>query len=260
MRRELRVHLSMWKNIATALLLLLAAINAPWLTTSLAQVGLPFPGPGTVHSAGGGGIAVVCHAHGSAADNPTTNTVDCTGATLLVVNAATLNGISGGVPTDSQSNAYGSTGASCNSPFSQACLYFLYSPSVSSSMTFTLPGTSLFGAIEVIGFSGTSGTVEESVAEGTAATATTCQTASALTPSTNNQVIVSGFYATNDGGGATYSIDSGMTITDFDPFVTGTSEGGGVAYKVQTTATAIQPTWTDTGTFGAAVCSLASFK
>ncbi len=72
-------------------------------------------------------------------------------------------------------------------------------------------------------------------------TTTTSYQPGSITPSENNEVIVTAI--TSGGGVTSYSIDSGFTISDqFD-----LSGGGhfplGMAYLIQTSAAASNPTW-----------------
>ncbi len=210
------------------------------------------------HGGGGGGnIAVVTHGSGATANSPFTAALDMTGATLIVVN---ISSFGAGTITDSVgTNTY--TQGTCNVDVKNACLYYVYAPSVSSTMIFNYSGSSVFAAIEVIGFSGTVGSsMDQSSNQGTATAATTCTVNSSITPSTNNQVVVSGFGSGNlEANGQTYSVNSGMTISDQNPTVASSNFGGAMAYKIQTTATAIQPVWTDTAAANL-ICSSGSFQ
>ena len=224
---------------------------------TVAQVGFPFPGPGTAHSGGGGGITVVCHNKASGLSGATTAATNCSGATLIVINASDNSASSGGV-SDSLNGAY-TNHISCSDTIN-GCLYWLYSPTVSSSMTFTKT-TCVACAIEIIGFSGTSGsTIDQQSTQGVSAGVTTCQAGSSITPGHNNEVVVFGVAFINDGGGQTYSVNSGMTITDQVQMTASTNQGGFISYIVQTSAGAIQPTGTDTATAANVACTSGSFQ
>jgi hypothetical protein len=126
-------------------------------------------------------------------------------------------------------------------------------------MTFSATGGNAFMAIEVIGFSGTAGSsIDQDSNQTLAGAGTTCQSAS-ITPSTANQVVVSG--SAYDGGvSSSYSVDSGLTVSDSDPFTAGVNYGGALAYIIETSAVAKQPTWTSTVTTTRINCMTASFK
>jgi hypothetical protein len=209
------------------------------------------------HGGGGGGITKVCNAHGSGVSNVATNTVDCTGATLIVLNASFA--VAPSSYTDSASNTY-SSHSTCGFNPDAGCIWYKYAPTGTlSSLSFTANGSNIFGAIEVIGFSGTTGSaIDQDSGQGfILAASTTCQANNPITPSAG-AVVVTGVSFQNDGGGQTYSVDSGVTLTDFDPFVGGTSEGGGIGFLV--TSSSIQPTWTDTAAANPAACTAVSFQ
>ncbi len=223
-----------------------------------AQVGLPWPGPGTVHSVGSG-ISVVCHNKASGLASAVTTATNCSGATLIVANTSD-NSANSGAPSDSLNGTY-TNHATCNSDTSNACVYYLYSPTVSTTMTFSKTSC-VACSVEIIGFSGTAGsTVDQSTNQGgLAGGLSTCLTSSPITPSNNNEVVIAAFSSINDGGGLTYSIDGGFTISDQAQMTLGTNQGGAIAYLIQTTATAAQPTWTLSASTGFLTCGLASFQ
>ena len=229
-----------------------------WVFPAFAQVGLPWPGPGTVHSTATG-IAVVCHGHAAGQSSPTTVAADCTGANLIVINTASY---AGGLPapTDSSSNSYtASTCSSVGTGPGQGCVYWKYAPTVTNSMTFSVAQASVFASIEFIGFSGTAGSSIDQDSNTTLVTSsTTCQPAS-ITPSTTNQVVVASL-AANELTGGVNSINSGFTISDQDAGVAGTNYGGALAYIIETSIVAKQPTWTNTATAGQLTCMTASFQ
>ena len=86
---------------------------------------------------------------------------------------------------------------------------------------------------------------------------TTSQASGSITPSEDNCLIVSGFGTTYTSADETVS--ESMTITDRIATNGGVNYGIGMAYKIQTTATAINPSWAWTGTFNGAA-KVASFK
>jgi poly(3-hydroxybutyrate) depolymerase len=78
-----------------------------------------------------------------------------------------------------------------------------------------------------------------------------------VTASVNNELYIAA--AGFDQGSAAPSIDSSFTITDTRFYVSGQSEGGSMAYYVQSTAGAINPTWTFSGAFTNSA-AIATFK
>ena len=222
-------------------------------TPARAQFGQFTQGP----PAAPAGITVVCHNKASGLSGATTAATNCSGATLIVINASDNSASSGGV-SDSLNGAY-TNHITCSDTIN-GCLYWLYAPTVSSSMTFTKT-TCVACAIEIIGFSGTSGsTIDQQSTQGVSAGVTTCQPSS-ITPGHNNEVVVFGVAFINDGGGQTYSVDSGMASNIYQVQMTvATNQGGFISYIVQTAAGAIQPTGTDTATAANVACTSGSFQ
>lgn len=79
----------------------------------------------------------------------------------------------------------------------------------------------------------------------------------AITPSADNELVISGASFENNPA-YPLSIDSGMTISNQIPWMP-TTAGLAVAYKIQTTAATINPTWTASSPNGVATM-IASFK
>jgi hypothetical protein len=79
-----------------------------------------------------------------------------------------------------------------------------------------------------------------------------------VTPSAANELVVT---AEGQGaaGGSPFTINLGFTITDQKAQVGGQADGGGLAYLIQTTATAVNPTWTGVSN-GNMVVTIATFK
>ena len=78
-----------------------------------------------------------------------------------------------------------------------------------------------------------------------------------ITPSADNCLVVAGLTFDNNASGAV-SIDSGMTAIS-TAYSGGASMGTGLAYKVQSSLAAINPTWNITNA-AALAASVASFK
>lgn len=216
--------------------------------------------------AGGGGgnpFSLVAHVSGASSGGiaPTSPAKDMTGVKLIIINAFQFSGGSPPTPTDSSSNTYTQltqqrVGNCINN------LYYVISPTVTSSMTFTYTNASIFGGIEVAGFSRTGGAPTFDAETGnTAAGSGTTVTTGSLTPAASNELIVTGLCFGDDPGSATYTINSSFIITDTDPLVGSSNEGGGLAYLAQTTGAAVNPTWTDSTTYTmGATAAIAAFK
>ena len=232
---------------------LMLGIGLVWFNPPAWGLGaIIFDGP--QHGGGGGGISEVAHTTAAALDSPTTSPGINTGtSTLIVMN---VSGAGGGTVADSKSNTWQHT---CSFTDHTGCVWYVYSPTTDSSHTFSYNNNSVATSIQVIAFKGTSGAAVDQSAQADAGAGTTCQ-AGSITPGHNNEVVVAGFWASVDGGGATYSIGSSYSSPYFNPFNTGVNYGGGISYKVQTTAAATNPTWTNSGSSVDQVCGLYSFQ
>ena len=172
----------------------------------------------------------------------TTDAIDTTGATLLVVAISGTSAAGTRTLTDSKSNTW-TQGAQSNNAFSQIVIFYATNPSsVGSGHTFTAGAAGTYPMAMVLAFSGTDTSQARDQQNSAGATSTTLQPGS-VTPGQNGEVLVT---ALNGGfnGATTYSIDSGFTLTDQAGFLGGKAYGGAIAYLIQGTAAAINPTWT----------------
>lgn len=191
---------------------------------------------------GGGTWAVVAHAKftGSPAGGVTA-AINTTGANLLVVVETQYSGTAVASVDDSPHNTWSHLTQQINSGSSASVrIAYVISPATSTSHTFSFTGG--YGSVEVIAFSkGTTITYDTtSAATGSGGT---IQPGS-VTPAAANSLLVCGLTYL---GTSAASIGSSFTISDQQPFVASTAYGGGLAYFVQTTAAAINPTWTAGG-------------
>ena len=109
----------------------------------------------------------------------------------------------------------------------------------------------------VAAFSGAAAASALDQQNGAVGTGTSLATGS-VTPSEDNELVVSGV-SIADGSSGTYAVDSGLTITDQILASAGNFEGGGLAYIIQTSAGAVNPTWSWTGSVNSAAV-IATFK
>lgn len=209
------------------------------------------------------GFAAISGAHTkvSSPNNPiTTPAIDTTGATIIVVALGQINLIAICAITDSKGNTYTPLTAQTGAPFPYSRLFYCISPIVGSGHTFTADngGANIQGGIAVQAFSGGSPVfdVENGVNSGFG----NSQQPGSVTPSVNNSLIVTAVCTDNDG--ITFAINSGFTITDSVDTGTGGAfvSGFGLAYLVQGTAGAINPTWSWSGTGSNAMATIATFK
>jgi hypothetical protein len=203
-------------------------------------------------------IALVANTGAQSADSNSVTTagINTTGATLLV---AVVSYFPGSVSLSDSVGGLGNTWVqavdSGGTPGVSAIWYVKNPTHVGSGHTFTQNVSGSFPSIDVLAFSGTdtSANVDQINSVGNGAPP---QATGSVTPSADNEVVVSGFAINTTGSD---SIDSGFTITDQQPSIAGLCVGGAAAYLIQTTATAVNPTWDGTHGFGCGV-TIATFK
>ena len=177
--------------------------------------------------------------------NFTSAAIDTTGATLLVLAVSyyiappTVSDSKGNTPTQIVDIGGGAA--------EHLRLYYYSNPTVGSGHTFTVDAG--YHSSGLLAFSGA---VLSSVLDQNSGTIGSSQPGS-ITPTENNEVIVS---AAGAGFGSSCSVDSGFTKVFDIAFGGGDHLQLGMGYKIQTTAGAVNPTWT--GASGGAV--QASFK
>lgn len=202
-------------------------------------------------------IAVISSASGTG----TSGSADTTGANLIVLVGVYDSGGTGAF-SDSNGNTWTlrTRPASTieNAPSgSYVRIAYCYNPTVGSGHTFTISPS--YGSIHAIALSGAASSPydTESAGYGSVATSlTSCQPGSA-TPSEDNEILVAGLGVGDTGASGT--VDSPFTMSTFISASTGVRWGGGLAYDIQTTATARNPTfsWTNSSACGAV---MATFK
>jgi hypothetical protein len=149
-------------------------------------------------------------------------------------------------------------------PFSATSTWYIKgSGMVTGSDSFTLScSAAAYATFTVSTFSGSNLTSPvDQVGTGSAAnSSSTVSITSALTPTQNNELIL-GSVRTADGASGTPTINNSMSSPQGMNYVAATAEGNFVSYLVQTTATAIGPTWSGVGgTTGATTTNLVTFK
>ena len=188
-------------------------------------------------------------------NNVTTSGIDTTGANLIVVSATSFPI---GTLTDSKSNSWTKLTTYSNGTVSVAtAIFYCYAPTVGSGHTFTFTQASGAPSISVIAFSGAVASPADKDNGNTSFNSTTSVSTGSITPAENNELIVSGL-----GGGATsgtWTANESMTNVGYLPTVSGQGYGTAIAYKMQTTAAAINPTWSS-GVSGSGAVAIASFK
>lgn len=207
-----------------------------------------------------GAITLIDHKAAGAASmggTATTAALNCTGANAMKVVSSDFN--TGGwdasmdTITDSLGNVY-SHGTPQTFPGTTSTVVVWYKDNATVSGSMTVSGTGSFNSIFVACFSVVKTTAALDQQSGAVASSSTIQPGSA-TPSENNELIIAGLSS----GQTSYSINGGFTITDQLPLVGGNHMGGALAYLIQTSAAAANPTWT-INTADQAATVLATFK
>jgi len=184
----------------------------------------------------------------------TTTAIDTRAANFIVVYGSS---VTIGTLTDSATNTWTKLTTISNGVGSvESAIYYCANPTKSATHTFTYTLSSGAPSLSVLAFSGVATASPFDVQNGAIFNTVTSIATGSVTPSLNNEVVVTGL-----GAGATagsYTADSGMTNVGYIPTVGGQGYGTGIAYKIQTTAAAINPTWS--GPSGSGTVAIASFK
>jgi len=170
----------------------------------------------------------------------TTSAINTTGANLLIVGVAWYNPSSPGALTDSKGNTWTPlTAQTGQNPDSQ--IFYCANPIVGSGHTFTYTGVSIYSPICVSAYSGVATSSPLDVQNGAGFSTSLNSQPGSVTPSANNALLVTFTGANNSVASAV--IDSSFTITD-QIAGGGGNWFGAMAYQIQTTATARNPSWT----------------
>jgi hypothetical protein len=211
-------------------------------------------------------IALVVRTIQESADNvsATTAAVDTTGANLIV-GGVRASGIAAGdlIFTDNKSNTWTALTRYTNTESGdEVQLFYCASPTVGTGHTFHGSGdnvTTCYPDVGMIAFSGASATPyggQITGANSAGATVTSLQ-AGSLTPSEDNCVLVTLAGFGGGGGGSSGTIDLGFDAQVKENL--GHNNPAGMAYLIETAATARNPTWSWTGA-SFAVATMAAFK
>lgn len=184
----------------------------------------------------------------------TTTAVNTTGANFIVLGISstagqtyTVTDSKGNTPTHIRQDTSGS---------SQIDMFEFVAPIVGAGHTFSANGSAIFASIYVLYASGSNVVPLDQQNGANSAGATSLQPGS-VTPVQNGELIVT---AITDFTGTAPTIGSGFTITNAQAFTSAVNYAGGMAYLIQTTAAAINPTWTSFGASIACAASIVSFK
>ena len=215
----------------------------------LAQA-IPFPGPGGVSSAPLGPKVLISNI-ATAPTGTASSPIDTTGASLLVCH---ISYTSTAACADSKSNSWTCLTAKTNAGSNTSRLCYVLSATVGAGHTFTATGAGTFASMEVEAWSNVTSFDQQNGAIGTGAT---IQPGS-ITTSTNGELYITGL--SFDSGLFSFppTIDSGFSISDSLDFTGGMYYGSSMGYFVQSSAGALNPTWTLSANDNSA--TIATFK
>lgn len=180
---------------------------------------------------------------GGSANGVTTDAADFSAATFIIVNCSWYTGsTANGTLTDS-------TGANTYNALTRMTveniatrMFWTIPAAVSGSMTFSYNGTDIFPSIQVLGFTGNHASPFDQESAGGSTTISSTAFPGSLTPSEDNCLIVTSEVNENNSGGGAATISGTFTAHAVN-YSGGNSEGGGIAYLIQTTAEAVNPAW-----------------
>lgn len=181
-------------------------------------------------------IAFVAGTSAAGLNGATTSAIDTTGASLLVIMAATGAAVT---VSDSKGNTWIGGTAQTQSGLTGR-LYYAWNPIVGSGHTFTVSGASSATAFVVGAYSGVQTSADPlNVQQGGVATGATVAGVGSgtLTPGQNDSLVISGVTFNTAISG--FSAQAGFTTVAQTNFVGGTNYGVAQGYLVQTTAAAI---------------------
>lgn len=199
-------------------------------------------------------------AHSANGNDVTTGAVDTTGANFLVAMAGYYG--TGTPPTlsDSKSNTWTALTLKISPDTSiNGRLYYCAGATVGSGHTFSLSGTGVYPAVAVLAMANVKASPFDQQNGATTTSGNTSLATGSITPSVNGCVIVAGLVG-NDSTGGDPTIDSGFSTPVVGHATGGQSVGAAISYKIQTTAAAVNPTWSWTNSGSEAVAVIASFK
>ncbi len=200
--------------------------------------------------------AFVIETKGGATTTFTTAGVDTSGGNLVVVVVG--YSVAGGIPaiSDNKSGSYTQIGTGKDNGTNGVVLFYAKNVACGANHQFTVTGGS-FCAVCVEVFSGTDATSPKDQSNESAGSGGTTHQPGSITPTTNGQVLVTGL--ANGVGTENLTVDNSFITVNNNQFSGGVHYGVSASYTIQSTAAAINPTWTsDASSTDAAAIS--SFK
>jgi hypothetical protein len=189
----------------------------------------------------------------------TTGAIDTTGADTIFVAVSWYIGAGGGaVLTDSKSNTWHGLTTYNDGTNQNSRIYYAYNATVGSGHTFTVTGIASYPALAVSAHSGGLLTDPFDQENGANPASGTSGQPGSVTPSENDEILVTMLGNQNTNSNSV-SINSSYTLIDtIDRGANGI--GVSLAYLIQTSASASNPTWSWGGANDDTSLAIATFK
>lgn len=203
-------------------------------------------------------FVVATSAASSDGNSVTSSSIDTTGADLLVVVVSDYSAASEGTLSDSKSNTWTKRTIYNDGSIQRTVAYYAKNPTVGSGHTFTVNGTAHYPGIAVAAFSGADTSAPYDTEAGSYGS-TSPFAAGSITPSQSDSLVISGAGYWVSGVVDASSINGGFTLASH--VAKGVAGfGAGVAYLIQTSAAAANPSWTTSSAVSAWAATNLSFK
>ncbi len=201
-------------------------------------------------------VAATSIGNPSTPNSVTTDDIDTTGANFIVVAASYAKAVSVTL-TDSKSNTWVPLTARAGPAFAKVQFFYSVTPTVGAGHNFTLTGTGEKATIAAIAYSGVKTSSPFDVQSGNAAASVDALGAGTVTPSEDDELIICALskHIPQESVG----IDGGFIVGQEIQVEDGQYFGLAVADLVQTTAGAVNPTWS-WPTDAEATAVIATFK
>jgi hypothetical protein len=188
----------------------------------------------------------------------TTSDVDTTGANFLVLNVGFLSSAAPITVSDSKGNTWSSLTAQSTGTNASVQVFYAANATVGTGHNFTISAIGSFSTACVAAFSNvkTSSPLDQQSGAGNAS-ASTIQ-AGSVAPTENNELIITS--VVSHLAGEPFTIDSSFAIAAQQDDISSCCFPSGLAYIIQTSAGAANPTWTLTGSAGQTAAQIATFK
>lgn len=170
----------------------------------------------------------------------TSSALNTSGADIIFVGVSSYQANAQPTLTDSKSNTWTALTASEYSGLVRTRIYYCVGPTVGSGHTFALSGAASYSGVGVAAFSGGKQTSPFDVEAG-ANNASTSHQSGSVTPSEDNEIVIASVSTEISSG--SWSPNGGFTLVGAVNFSGGAYWGLGLAYLIQTSAAAANPTW-----------------